>query len=553
MGTRKASDLFVECLQAEGVERLYGVPGEENADLMMSLDASPLDFVLTRHEQGAAFMADVHGRLTGRAGVCLGTLGPGATNLVTGVADANMDRAPLVVITGQGGLQRLHKESHQAMDVVAMFEPITKWAWSLSDPDNIPEVVHKAFKVAETENPGASHDELPESVAEAEARTDPMRPSRPRRPGADDKIADRAFAVIEQARRPIVLAGNGAIRKRASTQLRRFAELTGIGVAHTFMGKGSVDRHAPQCLFTIGLQSKDVVSCAVDAADVVVTVGYDPVEYPPKLWNPGADKQIVHLDFLPAEVDHAYDVGVEMVGDVAHGLWQLNERFAALAKRPAYDLRVQAAAREQMLAEFAAHRDDDTSGRIRPQKVLWDVRRALGPHDLLLSDVGAHKMWIARHFQCDEPNTCLIPNGFCSMGFALPGAIAAKMIHPRRRVLAICGDGGFLMNVQEMETARRRGTNVVVMVWEDGEYGLIAWKQTTHFGRHTDLAFGNPDWVKLAESFDWAGIRVERARDLAPALERAFAADRPALVVVPIDYAENMLLTERLGHLPCPI
>ena len=533
--------------------RIYGVPGEENAHMMMSLEDSSIEFVLCRHEQGAAFMADVQGRLTGEAGVCLATLGPGATNLVTGVADANMDRAPVVAITGQADSRRLHKESHQNMDVVGMFRPITKWAWSLANADNIPEVVRKAFKLATTEKPGACHLELPEDVAAMPSETEPITPERVRRPVPDDKIVDRAFEAICSAQRPIILAGNGTIRRRASRQLRRLSEQTGIGVVSTFMAKGCVDRHAPTCLYTVGLQARDLVACAIEAADLVITVGYDMVEYHPRLWNPGADQRILHLDFLPAEVDHHYRIEVEVVGDLAHTLWMLNERWAARSDRPSYDLSQQAAVRRGMTEEFEAHAADDTEGLIRPQKVLWDVRQVLGPSDILLSDVGAHKMWIARYYQCDEPNTCLISNGFCSMGFALPGAIGASLVYPDRRVLAICGDGGFLMNVQEMETARRLGTRIVVLVWEDHAYGLIAWKQENEFGRHTELGFGNPDFVLLAESFGWEGVRVERSRDLASALESAFAADRPALVVVPIDYRENGLLSERLGALACPI
>jgi len=549
MASQKASDLFVQCLQDEGVRRVFGVPGEETADLLLSLDRSPIEFMLTRHEQGAAFMADVHGRLTGEAGVCLGTLGPGATNLVTGVANANMDRSPLVVITGQADSRRLHKESHQNMDVVGMFRPLTKWAWSITNPDNIPEVVRKAFKIATTEKPGACHLELPEDIAALPAATSPIQPERLRRPVPDDKIVDRAWQAIREAKRPILLAGNGAIRRRASRQLRRFVEATGIGVLSTFMAKGCVDRHDPRCLFTIGLQARDVNLLPIEAADLVITLGYDMVEYHPRLWNPDASKRVVHIDFLPAEVDHHYRVAVEVVGDLAHTLWMLNERVAAAGNLPAWDLSSQRAARRAMNQEFFAHRDDDTCGSIRPQKAIWDARAVLGPHDILLSDVGAHKMWVARYFQCDEPNTCLIPNGFCSMGFALPGAIAAKLVHPERRVLAICGDGGFLMNVQEMETAVRLRTPIVTMIWEDKSYGLIAWKQDNEFGRHVPLSFDNPDWVKLAESFGWAGFRVERSAELKGALERAFAANRPALLAIPIDYRENALLSERLGKL----
>jgi acetolactate synthase-1/2/3 large subunit len=553
MGSQKASDLFARCLEAEGVRRVFGVPGEETADLLLSFERSSLDFVLTRHEQGAAFMADVHGRLSGEAGVCLGTLGPGATNLVTGVANANMDRSPLVVITGQADSRRLHKESHQNMDVVGMFRPLTKWAWSIVNPDSIPEVVRKAFKIATTEKPGACHIELPEDIAALDAQTAPIPPERLRRPVPDDKIVDRAWQAICSAKRPIVLAGNGTIRRRASHQLRRFAEITGIGVLSTFMAKGCIDRHDPRCLFTIGLQARDVNLLPIETADLVITLGYDMVEYHPRLWNAAADKRIVHVDFLPAEVDHHYRVDVEVVGDLAHTLWMLNERAAATQPLPQWDTSAQRTARRAMNQEFFAHREDDTRGSVRPQKAIWDARAVMGPRDILLSDVGAHKMWIARHYQCDEPNTCLIPNGFCSMGFALPGAIAAKLLHPERRVLAICGDGGFLMNVQEMETARRLGTNLVAMVWEDRSYGLIAWKQDNEFGHHVPLSFDNPDWVKLAESFGWAGFRVERSADLLGALQKAFAAGTPALVAVAIDYRENALLSERLGKLVQPL
>ncbi len=547
----KASDLLVKCLEAEGVRQIFGIPGEENADLMLSLEDSPIEFVLTRHEQGAAFMAEVWGRLTGEPGVCLGTLGPGASNLVTGVADGNMDRAPLVVITGQADTRRQHKESHQHMDVVGMFRPVAKWGHAILHPDNVPEIVRKAFKIAAAEKPGACHIELAEDIAALQATTRAIAPERSRRPVPADKVVNQAFEAIRSARRPIILAGNGTIRRRASKQLRRFAERTGIGVVSTFMAKGCVDMDAEYCLFTIGLQAKDLVSCAIDAADVVICLGYDMVEYHPHLWNPTGDKRIVHIDFLPAEIDEHYRTEIDVVGDLAHTLWMLNQR--AEADPFQVDTSQQKAVRRDMLSDFAEYRDDDAEGRIRPQKVLWDVRQVLGSEDILLSDVGAHKMWIARYYQCHEPNTCLVPNGFCSMGFALPGAIAAARLHPDRRILAICGDAGFLMNVQEMETAVRLGVDLVILIWEDHAYGLIEWKQQTHFGRHTDLSFGNPDFVKLAEAFGWKGHRVEKSRELAPALERAFQEKGPSLVVIPIDYRENQLLTERLGNIACPI
>ncbi len=550
----KASDLMVSCLEQEGIEYIFGVPGEENADFMMSLERSEqIRFVLCRHEQGAAFMAEIYGRLTGNPAGCLGTLGPGATNLITGVADSNMDRSPMLVLTGQGSTARLHKESHQIMDVVAMFEPVTKWATTVLNPDTIPEIVRKAVRIARTEKPGAVHIELPEDVAEAESSAPPMQPRRYRRSVPDDKIVNQAFELIRSARSPVIIAGNGCIRRRASAQLRQFCAQTGMRVISTFMAKGAVDMDSEQCLFTVGLGSKDRVTLAIDEADLVITLGFDMVEYHPSLWNPNGDKRIIHADFLPAEIDAHYHPEIELVGDLGHVLWMLNERVATSGRPDQYEFSRQQQIRAEMWTDIAEHADDDSDGTIRPQKALWDARQVMGADDILLSDVGAHKMWIARHYHCHSPNTCLIPNGFCSMGFALPGAIAAKLVYPERRVLGIAGDAGFLMNVQEMETARRLGVDPVMMVWEDHEYGLIAWKQDNHFGRHTDLTFGNPDWTQLAESFGWHGYRCERSLDLKATLEAAFSDGGPSLVVIPIDYRENPLLTKKLGEITAVI
>ena len=545
----KASDLFVQCLEEEGIEYIFGVPGEENADFMMSLEQSEkIRFVLTRHEQGAAFMAEIYGRLTGNPAGCLGTLGPGATNLITGVADSNMDRAPMLVLTGQGDTQRLHKESHQVMDVVEMFRAVTKWAESVRHPDTIPEMIRKAIRLARTEKPGAVHIELPEDLAKQDTDARPLSPRRFRRPVPDDKITDIAFELLQQAKKPVIIAGNGCIRRRAAKQLRQFCEKTGIGVISTFMAKGAVDMDSDYCLYTVGLGSKDRMNLVIDEADLVLALGFDMVEYHPRLWNPKRDKRIIHADFLPAEIDENYHPEVEVVGDLAHFLWMLNERLDDKGQ-PEYDLKHQTAARNDMMGDLSEYANDNQEGVIRPQKALWDCRQVLGPHDVLLSDVGAHKMWIARHYHCHEPNTCLIPNGFCSMGFALPGAIAASLVAPENRVLGIAGDAGFLMNVQEMETAKRLNSNLVMMIWEDHEYGLIAWKQETEFGHHTDLAFGNPDWMMLAASFGWHGHRCDNSVDLQGTLEKALAEDGPSLVVIPIDYRENSLLTKKLGQI----
>lgn len=549
----KASDLMVQCLEEEGIEYIFGVPGEENADFMMSLEASDkIRFILTRHEQGAAFMAEIYGRLTGNPAGCLGTLGPGATNLITGVADSNMDRAPMLVLTGQGASTRLHKESHQVMDVVGMFEPVTKWATTVWHPENIPEIVRKAVRLARSEKPGAVHIELPEDIAKLPVAKKPLKVKKFRRSVPDDKIINLAFERIKAAKRPVIIAGNGCIRRRASKQLRQLCDKTGIGVISTFMAKGCVDMNADYSLYTIGLGSKDIPACAIDAADLVITLGYDMVEYHPKLWNPGREKEVLHIDFQPAEIDENYDPSVEVVGDLAHALWMLNERLDAHGPLN-LDLTQQAAVRRDMTAELKAHSEDSGTGPIRPQKALWDARQVLNPEDILLSDVGAHKMWIARHWIAHQPNTCLIPNGFCSMGFALPGAIAASLVHPDRNVLAICGDGGFLMNLQEMETAKRLNANLTVMVWEDGGYGLIGWKQDNEFGRHTDLAFNNPDWLQLATAFGWQGHLCTDAAQLQQTLQTAVSEPGPSLVVIPIDYTENVKLTKKLGEMTCPI
>ena len=547
----KASDLFVRCLEAEGVERIFGVPGEENADLMISLLDSKIEFVLCRHEQAAAFMADAYGRLTGRPGVCLATLGPGATNLVTGVADANMDRAPVVAIIGQGSTARLHKESHQNMDAIAMFMPISKWAHSIGNAGTIPEVVRKAFKVAQMEKPGATVIELPEDIAKHDVDMAPMNPVRTRRPAADWKAVRQAVDLIGRAESPLILAGNGAVRQRAATQLRRLARKAGIPVVNTFMGKGAMPMDDPHCLFTIGLQGKDHVLRAFRKADLVLSVGYDLVEYAPSFWNPERDKEIIHVDFEPAEIDEAYPVTVDICADVADALWQINERLneAFEGRLPLHDIGRAKELHETIWADLTAEKDDPAFP-MKPQRILNDIRAALRPQDILLSDVGAHKMWVARYYQCLEANTCLISNGFCSMGFALPGAIGAKLARPDSKVVAVCGDAGFLMNVQDLETAARLEVPCVMVVWLDGEYGLIKWKQQNHFdGRHSELAFGNPDMELLAKSFGIWGRTVTATADFRPALEEALRRDGPCLIAVEVDYGENRKLTKRLGEI----
>lgn len=549
----KASDLMVKCLEEEGIEYIFGVPGEENADFMLSLEeSSKIKFILTRHEQGAAFMAEIYGRLTGTPAACLGTLGPGATNLITGVADANMDRAPMLVLTGQGSTKRLHKESHQIMDVVKMFEPVTKWATTIIHADTIPEIIRKSVRIARTEKPGAVLVELPEDIAEHNTTVAPMTPVRFRRAPANMDMIAQAAERISSAKRPIIIAGNGCVRKRSAEYLREMVALTGIGVLNTFMAKGAIDPDSPQSLFTIGLGTKDIGTCAIDAADLVISIGFDMVEYHPSLWNADGSKSIIHLDFIPAEIDSNYHPEIELIGDVADTLKLLLDELKAKGGFD-FDMGQQARTREEIVAELNEWNDDVTEGIIKPQKVLHEVQKVYAEDGLVLSDVGAHKMWIARHYHCKTPNGCLIPNGFCSMGFALPGAIAASLVDPERKILGISGDAGFLMNVQEMETAARLDCNLTMMIWEDNAYGLIAWKQWASFGKHTDLSFTNPRWNLLAESFGWDFQQVDNSDGLADALVRAANTDGPSLIVIPIDYGENKKLTERLGDLTCTI
>ncbi len=547
MHAMKASDLFLRCLEAEGVEYIFGVPGEENADVMMSLLDSPIEFVICRHEQGAAYMADMYGRLTGKPGVCLGTLGPGATNLMTGVGQADMDHSPLVAITGQGAVTRLHKESHQAMDVVAMFEPVTKWSETVYNARTIPEIVRKAFKLAQAEKPGATHVELPEDVAKQDVAEPPIVPgTKVRRPVADEKSIDAALDMIARAEAPVLLVGNGCARTRVTKQLNRFVEATGIYAAMTFMAKGVVSDRNDRSLFAAGLGINDHVQSVFRHADLVISVGNDMVEWHPSRWNPDHDTPILHIDFTPAEVDAAYRCDVELVGDIAAALWAINERLGDEHRKA--DVPLYADVRRRLVQELTVESAEDDGFPMKPQRILHDLRQEMDDHDIVISDVGAHKMWTARHYPAYEPNTCIISNGFCSMAGSLPGSIAAKLVHPDRRVVALQGDGGFMMNVQELATAAMYDVPAVQLVWEDGGYGLIEWKQTLGFGKSSHTKFQNPDFVQLGEAFGCFTRRIEAADDLRPTLREAFAqTDRPSLIIVPVDYRENLELSERCG------
>jgi len=545
----KASDLFLRCLEAQGVKTIFGVPGEENADLMMSLLDSPVEFIICRHEQGAAFMADIYGRLTGKPGVALSTLGPGATNLATGIANATLDRSPVVAIVGQTSVKRLHKEAHQNMDSVAMFEPITKWSRSIYDPDSIPEVINKAFKLAVAEKPGASMIELPENIAKKETDVSPFPDGkRVRRPAPDPRAVAEGVKLLDKAKAPLILAGNGCIRARASKALNRLVDTTGIHVVTTFMGKGALSARHERCMFTGGLASRDHVTEAIDEADLVLCIGVDMIEWHPSVWNAGKDKKILHIDFQPAEVDEHYRVAVEIIGDLAGAM---NALADAMGKEHTWDIDTFRFERQHMIDELAAYADDDGSP-VKPQKILYDLRSLMADEDILISDVGAHKMWVARHYPTYLPGTCHISNGFCSMGIALPGAISGKMLFPKKRVVGLMGDGGFMMNIQELATTVQYKIPATFLIWDDGGYGLIEWKQQLTFGKTSHTRFSNPDFVHLAEAFGCKGIRVETSGELIPALQEAFENDSsPTVVIVAVDYRENIKLSERQGRLTC--
>lgn len=542
----KAAEVLVKCLENEEVEYIFGIPGEENLDVMDALLDSRIKFITTRHEQGAAFMADVYGRLTGRAGVCLATLGPGATNLLTGVADANMDHAPLVAIAGQAGTNRMHKESHQVLDLVDIFRSVTKYTSRILTPNIIPEVVRKAFKVAQTEKTGATFIEFPENLAKMEMDEDILPVKHPHLPEPPQDRVEYAAELISEARYPMILAGNGVIRARAWKHLEAFASKLNIPVANTFMAKGVIPFKHPMALGSAGLQSHDYVSCGFDRADLIICIGYDLVEFHPYLWHPTRDRKIIHIDSSHAEVDQAYSVSAGVVGDIKHSLMRIGELATP------YEGHLMRPLRKALIEEMNLL-SKDTEFPVKPQKIIWDLRTAMELEDIVICDVGAHKMWMARMFRCEHPNTCIISNGFASMGIAVPGAVAAKLVYPERNIVAVTGDAGFMMNSQEIETAVRNNIAIVILIWNDAGYGLIEWKQMNEFGRKSNVDFTNPDFVKYAESFGARGYRIEHTEELLPTLKKAFDSKQLCIIDCPVDYRENMKLTAKLGEMVCPI
>lgn len=534
------SELIVKCLENEGVKYIFGIPGEENLTFLNALKGSKIRFITTRHEQGAAFMADVYGRLTGTPGVCLSTLGPGATNLMTGVADANMDGSPLVALTGQVGTDRMHIESHQHLDLISMFAPITKWNQQVVRPDTAPEIIRKAFKLAVSEKPGAVHIDLPQNIASMTALGRPLGHGDNEKSYATYSSIQRAVAAICSAKNPVILAGNGVVRSKASEALTEMVDKLRIPVSNTFMAKGVVSYRNRLSLWSIGLTQRDYVNRLFEKVDLVIAAGYDLVEYDPKKWNKNGDIKIIHIAEEKAEINKCYIPEVEVIGDISYSISEIS-KLAHREIEPTFALDI----KREMEENYESYADDN-SYPMKPQKILYDLRKVMGDDDIIISDVGAHKMWIARHYRCSKPNTCLISNGFAAMGIAVPGAVAAKLVNPERKVVAVTGDGGFMMNSQEIETALRIGTPFVTLIFNDSYYGLIKWKQEDRFGEDMFVKFTNPNFIMYAEAMGAKGYRVTRAEDLIPILREALAQDIPAIIDCPVDYSENVKLTNTL-------
>lgn len=531
----KAAELLVKCLEAEGVKRIYGVPGEENLDVMDALLESSIRFITVHHEQAAAFAAAMEGRLTGRPGVCLSTLGPGATNMMTGVANANMDQCPIVAITGQAGEDRLHKESHQVYDLESLYRPITKWNAAVTTASVIPETVRKAFRVAAEEKPGATHLVLPEDIAAAETDAMPLARTRHRfdMQAHDDELA-HAAAWLNKSQRPLILSGNGVLRQQAGEQLQRLAERLNAPILHTFMGEGAVSAYHRLNLWTAGQPDDPHVEEALHYADLIVSVGFDMAEFPPVRWNEDGGKPILHIDTTAPETDSAYPVIGGLIGRIDRNLEALADRVAANPGRERNDAFI-AELRERIRSQLGDYKTD-AAYPMSPQRIVSELRDATGQEDLVISDVGAHKMWLARLYPAEAPNTCLISNGYAAMGCALPGAIAAKLTDPDRRVTAVIGDGSFQMSLNDLETAVRLKLPMTILIWRDGSYGLIEQKQLKEMGRASNVTFGNPDYAMLAEAYGAAGIRIDSADELSEALATAAKTEGPVLIDCPVAY-----------------
>ena len=530
----KASDLFVKALEADGVEYIFGIPGEENLDLLDSLSRSSIKLILNRHEQAAGFMAATYGRLTGKAGVCMSTLGPGATNFVTAAAYAQLGGMPMMMITGQKPIKSSKQGQFPIIDVVDMMRPITKYTHQIASGDNSPSRVREALRLAEEERPGAVHLELPEDIAAEETQMTPYATSYVRRPTAEVKAIRSALESLREARRPLLLVGAGANRKLTAKMLRAFVEKQGIPFITTQMGKGVIDEAHPLCIGNAALSDNDFLHRATDEADLIVNVGHDVVEKPPFFMTVNGLK-VIHVNFSSAAVDPVYFPQVEVVGDIANSIWQLNE---ALDPQPHWDFSFFMRARNAM-EEHVREGADDPRFPVYPQRLVADVRKVMPGDGIIALDNGIYKIWFARNYKAHCPNTVLLDNALATMGAGLPSAMAAKIVFPECKVMAICGDGGFMMNSQELETAVRLGLSLVVLILNDSAYGMIKWKQANMKFRDYGLDFQNPCFVQYAASYGATGHRLERTEDLEPLLRRCLDEGGVHLVDVPVDYSEN--------------
>ncbi len=545
----KASDLFVKCLENEGVKYIFGVPGEENLDFLESLKNSNIELILTRHEQPAGFMAATLGRLTGYPGVCLSTLGPGATNFFTSAAYAQLGAMPMCMITGQKPIHSSKQGHFQIIDTVDMMRPITKFTKQLVRGDRIPSTVREAFKQAVDERPGAVHLELPEDVA-AEMTSHLPIPCFPvRRADANEKAVDLAIEYIEKAKNPLILVGAGANRKRISKQLSHLIEKTGIPFFNTQMGKGVVPENHPLFLGTAALSDNDYLHCAINKADLIINIGHDVVEKPPFFMTPGGFK-VIHINFEASETDEIYFPQLDVVGDIANALWQISTRINTPSH---WDFSYFTKVKEH-IDEKLTEKSQDDHFPVYPQRLVHDVRAALGEEDIIALDNGVYKVWFARNYRALAPNTILLDNALATMGAGLPSAMAAKIVYPERKVVAICGDGGFMMNSQEIETAVRLKMDLTVLILNDSAYGMIKWKQDgMGFGEY-GLDFGNPDYVKYAEAYSAQGHRVTSTHQLQPLLEKCTSTPGVHIIDCPVDYSENArVLTRELIEKACII
>ena len=536
----KASDLFVRALEAEGVEHVFAIPGEENLDLLESLRGSNIKLVITRHEQAAGFMASTYGRLTGKAGVCMSTLGPGATNLVTAAAYAQLGAMPMVMITGQKPIKTSKQGQFQIIDVVDMMRPLTKFTKQVVSGDSIPTRIRESFRLAQEERPGATHLELPEDIAREHSTMPVTEPSATRRPIAEDKAICKAIEAIKGARKPLLLAGAGANRKLTSKMLRQFVEKLGIPVITTQMGKGVVNETGPHFLGNTALSDGDFVHRAIDQADLIINVGHDVVEKPPFFMRPGG-AEVVHINFNSAQVDPVYFPQIEVVGDIANSLWQLKERLAPQEHWSFSDFHRIRDALQKHIHEGI----QDDSFPIRPQRLVDEIRKIMPEDGILTLDNGMYKIWFARNYPATKPNTVLLDNALATMGAGLPSGMAAKMVHPDRRVMAIVGDGGFMMNSQELETAVRLKLDIVVLILRDDGYGMIKWKQNDMDFQDFGLDFQNPDFVAYARAYGANGHRVESTAGLGPLVEECYQQGGVHVIDCMVDYRDNSRILNR--------